>query len=146
MKQEFVWSYGLDGIEGCKLVREAVFVDEQGFSVELEFDNTDTFAHHLLIKADSKPAAAARIFIEGDTNEWHAGRICIMPEYRGTGLGLVLMHELERKVSELGGSRIVLSSQVRVRPFYEKAGYTAYGEEYLDEHCPHISMAKTVQK
>ena len=28
------------------------------------------------------------------------------------------------------------------RPFYEKLGYWASGEEYLDEYCPHIHMEK----
>lgn len=26
--------------------------------------------------------------------------------------------------------------------FYEKNGFQAYGEEYLDEFCPHIHMEK----
>lgn len=38
--------------------------------------------------------------------------------------------------------RLALSAQVRVRPFYEKLGYTASGDEYLDEYCPHIHMEK----
>ncbi|MDY4474645.1 GNAT family N-acetyltransferase [Mitsuokella sp.] len=37
---------------------------------------------------------------------------------------------------------LVLSAQIQARPFYEKLGYRASGEEYLDEYCPHIRMEK----
>lgn len=36
----------------------------------------------------------------------------------------------------------VLSAQVQAQGFYEKLGYVASGEPYLDEHCPHIHMEK----
>lgn len=41
-----------------------------------------------------------------------------------------------------GGTKITLSAQKRVKLFYEKNGYTAQGDEYLDEFCPHIHMSK----
>lgn len=39
---------------------------------------------------------------------------------------------------------IELSAQVRVQPFYAKAGFQAIGETYMDEHCPHIHMEKKI--
>lgn len=160
---KFTWTNGLIGIEDCKQIRQTVFVDEQGFSAELEFDEIDAYTntYHLFMRIDGNPAAAARIFMDkttehkinedkkeknkaksGESHTWHAGRICILPRYRGIGAGLLLMQEIERKVIELLGREIILSSQVRAAPFYEKAGYSAYGEEFYDEHCPHINMVR----
>ena len=46
------------------------------------------------------------------------------------------------KAKALGGEKVVISAQCQARAFYEKLGYTAFGEEYLDEYCPHIDMEK----
>ena len=52
------------------------------------------------------------------------------------------LHELEKKARELGYPKAKLSAQVSAMGFYEKNGFQAYGEEYLDEFCPHIHMEK----
>ena len=54
------------------------------------------------------------------------------------------MKLLEEKARELGAERLALSAQCRVREFYEKSGYTASGEVYLDQFCPHIHMEKSL--
>ena len=54
------------------------------------------------------------------------------------------MEAMEQKARQLGAKDIQLSAQVQARGFYEKLGYRAYGQEYLDEHCPHIAMEKTL--
>ena len=41
---------------------------------------------------------------------------------------------------------IRLAAQVQAKGFYEKAGYSADGEEFLEEHCPHIRMCKKIEK
>lgn len=140
---EILWKYGKTDIADCYFVRKKVFVEEQGFDSELEFDDIDAIAHHLLLCEDGKPMATARLFSEN--GEYHCGRICILQEYRKRGIGLIIMKELEKKAAELGALRLMLSAQVRVSGFYEKAGYIPYGEEYPDEFCPHIAMSKNLQ-
>ena len=34
------------------------------------------------------------------------------------------------------------SAQVQAAGFYKKLGYVQVGDEYLDEHCPHVNMEK----
>ena len=41
--------------------------------------------------------------------------------------------------------KIVVSSQTRVRGFYESLGFVAEGKEYLDQFCPHIKMVYTIE-
>ena len=52
------------------------------------------------------------------------------------------MEGLEKEARKRGAEELMLSAQVQARGFYEKLGYSAYGGEYLDEHCPHIAMKK----
>ncbi len=73
------------------------------------------------------------------------GRVAIVREYRGQGLGKILMDAAEACAEELGGAFISLSGQVRVAGFYEKLGYRREGSEYLDEGCPHVKMTKQLK-
>ncbi len=122
-------------------IREAVFVREQGFVNE--FDDIDDIAVHFVLYVDGKAAGTCRIYC-GDDNEFHLGRLAVLSEYRGMSLGKLLITEAERCAAEQGAEFITLSAQVRVKDFYEKCGYSAVGEEYPDEGCPHIKMYKKI--
>lgn len=124
--------------EEAMYIRQTVFVDEQGFIDE--FDEIDKIAVHGVMYDGNKPVATFRAFREDGSDEYHIGRIAVVKEYRGTGIGLALMEKAKEKIEELGGKEIVLSSQMQAKGFYEKAGYTGEGEVYLDQDCPHILM------
>ena len=98
---EFLWYSGIPGRERCRFVRKKVFVEEQGFSEELEFDEIDVTAWHLSVVEHGVPVGAARLY--GQNAVYHAGRICILPEYRKCGLGGQILSALEKKAIELGG-------------------------------------------
>ncbi len=126
-----------------KLVRTQVFHQEQGFSLEGEFDETDKTAHHIVACEDGTPVGTGRLFSENGL-VWHIGRVAVLPQCRGQHLGARMMTEMEQKARELGGTSVELSAQVQARGFYATLGYAPRGEEYLDEHCPHIDMVKTL--
>lgn len=123
-------------------IRVEVFVKEQGFS--REFDATDAVCHHLLCEVDGVPAGCARIFPDEREGCWHIGRVAVLPEFRGTGLGLRMMEACHEKIAALGGRAAVLSAQCRAAGFYEKAGYQIISDEYMDEHCPHVDMLRPI--
>lgn len=123
-------------------IREEVFVREQGF--QNEFDETDNTALHLVVYYNNEPAATARIFPSERDNFYTAGRIAVLQQYREKKLGRYIMAQLEDKARELGAAGIELSAQCRVRGFYEKCGYAAEGDIYLDEFCQHIHMVKNL--
>lgn len=122
------------------MIRQAVFIEEQGF--QNEFDQTDETALHLVLYADGTPAAVARLFTQQDRTVYTVGRIAVLPQYRGLRLGNHILEEAEQCAKRLGAKRLVLSAQCRVQPFYEKNGYIASGCVYFDEFCPHIHMEK----
>ncbi|MFZ2538898.1 MAG: GNAT family N-acyltransferase, partial [Oscillospiraceae bacterium] len=62
---DFTWKYGKKEIANCYFVRKKVFIEEQGFDGEAEYDSIDEKAYHLLICEDEKPIATARLFNEG---------------------------------------------------------------------------------
>lgn len=123
------------------VIRIEVFLSEQGFS--FDFDEADDICTHILVFYGGTPAATGRLFKDRD-GLWHVGRIAVKKEFRGKNLGAEVMKRMEEKARELGASRLVLSAQCRVREFYEKCGYKAYGGVYFDEFCEHIGMEKVL--
>ena len=129
--------------EEAVLIRQAVFVDEQGFKEE--FDNIDNIAVHIVIFDDSKPVATCRFFKDKELGTYTIGRIAVIRTQRGQNLGSELLIKAEQLIKEAGGSKICLHSQQRAKKFYEKQGYEAFGKEDYDEGCPHIWMRKEIK-
>ncbi len=124
-------------------IRVRVFVEEQGFRDE--FDSIDDYAFHIAAYDGDKVIGSGRFFSERNNGEYHIGRIAVLPEYRGKNVGSAIMRKIEEFAAEIKAEIIVLSAQKRAMAFYAKLGYEAYGDEYLDEGCPHIAMKKYVK-
>ncbi len=132
---------GLDDLEDAVTLRQQVFVIEQGFMEE--FDQIDAIAWHVVLYDDDQPIATGRVYLDGD--RFHIGRVAVSKPYRRLRAGSVVVEKLEEKIAELGGTESYLSSQLQARGFYEKLGYRAETDRsYLDQHCLHIDMIKSL--
>ena len=121
-------------------IRAAVFGDEQGFVNE--FDDVDGRALHIVAFDGDVPVACCRLFSGGNPSSFHLGRLAVVRDRRGEGLGAQMMEAAEDAARIRGAEEMVLSAQVRASGFYSRLGYERRGEEYLDEFCPHIDMHK----
>ncbi len=129
---------GLENNPDAKLIRENVFIHEQGF--ENEFDDIDKKAVHCVVYDGGFPVATGRMFDCDGTA--HIGRIAVVKAYRGRGLGSAVVGALEDFSASKGYKQCALSAQLRAEDFYKKLGYEPFGEIYKDEYCPHIMMKK----
>lgn len=124
-------------------VRITVFVNEQGFRDE--FDDIDAIATHFVALDDAElPIATCRVFMGEDESVYLLGRLAVVKEYRGQDVGSRMVACAEEYVREAGGKELRLHAQCRVAEFYEKNGYTSYGEIEEEEGCPHIWMKKSL--
>lgn len=123
-------------------IRVKVFVDEQGFSKELEFDESEAIATHLVGFCDDSFAATSRFFYHEGHKAYLIGRIAVLKEHRGKGLGGKIVTAAEEEIKKLGGTKTVIHAQLRVKEFYESLGYEAFGEIDLEEGVEHIMMQK----
>jgi predicted GNAT family N-acyltransferase len=131
----------------CLLIRRAVFMREQGVSEEEEIDEHDgdpatiTTAIHVLGRVQGFPAATGRLYLDGSAEEnAHIGRVAVMEQLRKNGYGREVMealHELARERSYRG---ISLGAQLHAIPFYERLGYVAHGDVFLDAGIEHRTM------
>ena len=132
---------GLNNNPLAKIVRQTVFVDEQGFTDE--FDDIDDIAYHVVLFDKDKPVATGRCFTdEKHPKSYHIGRVAVLKEYRNKHLGDMIIKNLEDYIKSTGADTIELSSQYQVKPFYARHGYIEEGEEYLDQFWPHKKMVK----
>ena len=128
-------------LDACLAVRMAVFVAEQGYSEAEELDGQDDHAIQILARDGDRPVGTARVFAQGETGR--IGRVCVLPEMRGTGLGADLVRTaLEVLRTRPGIRRAKLSAQVRAMGFYEKLGFAAIGDVYDDGGVPHCDMVR----
>lgn len=118
-----------------RTIRQAVFIDEQHIEPELEWDDDDAVAVHFLLIHDNHPVGTARLLADG-----HIGRVAVLPEFRGRGLGDVLMREVMARARALGHERLLLSAQTYALDFYRRLGYRPQGDEYLEAGIPHRAM------
>ena len=128
-------------------IRFSVFVEEQQVPIEEEVDAFDDRPGErddvvqVLVRLDGSPAATARLLLahEGDGYP-HIGRVAVLAEHRGTGLGRVVMEALHAEARRRGERGITLSAQLHALPFYERLGYVAHGPVYLDAGIEHREM------
>lgn len=120
-------------------IRKKVFVEEQKVPPELEWDHTDEIADHFLaVLSDNTPVGVARLFSTlGETG--HIGRMAILPEFRGRGIGEAMLQHL---IAESAGQyqELKLSAQQHAVAFYQRAGFHVCSEPYYDAGILHLDM------
>lgn len=127
-----------DDIAACRALRRAVFIEEQGVSEADELDNLDGVAVHLLATVDGSPMGSARI-VPGK-GYGKIGRVCVLAEVRGTGLGAALMRAAVEECRRLGLQTARLGAQTHALGFYEALGFQAIGPVFDDAGIPHREM------
>ena len=135
---------GLEQNNPAYAIRQAVFVNEQGFDPDLEFDEKDMTAFHVLVFSDAVPIAVGRFFIMEDNITAYLGRIAVLKEHRGKKIGAYLLHQLEHEAKQKGAHFSMLGAQLHAKGFYEKLGYQSFGKEFDDCGKMHIHMKKTL--
>ena len=128
-------------LAACLALRRTVFIEEQRVPEDREIDGLDDGALHLLATQDGQPIGSARILLDGETGK--IGRVCVLPQARGTGLGAALIRAaLDVLRVQPGITRAKLGAQTHALGFYEKLGFTAYGPVYDDAGIPHRDMTR----
>jgi len=116
-------------------IRGLVFIEEQNVPEELEWDEFDEKVTHILVTYNNIPVACSRIKADG-----HIGRMAVLNKYRGLGIGTAMLKELLDHAKNNCIQKVYLHAQTSAVPFYEKLGFNAYSEEFIDANIPHKSM------
>ncbi len=120
-------------------IRYKVFVGEQKVPEELEIDGLDDQAKHVLAFVDGVPIGTGRILSDG-----HIGRVAVLKDYRGLGIGKSIMKELIKWAQNMNLEKAWLSSQWHAHSFYLDLDFVCVGEIYKEAEIDHIKMFKTL--
>lgn len=139
------WQIGVtQDIAACLALRRAVFIEEQGIAEADEIDDLDGKAVHLLALQNGRPLGTARLLSKGRIGK--IGRVCVLPEARGTGLGAALIRaSIAHFAADPQFDTAYLSAQEPALGFYEKLGFTATGPAYDDAGIPHRDMTRPLR-
>ena len=119
-------------------VRYTVFIEEQRVPEALEWDGLDESCHHVLVTAaGNRPVGTGRMKPDG-----HIGRMAVLKDCRGQGIGSAILTALLDIARQQQWSDVYLYAQVAAIPFYEKHGFTANGEQFMDAGIPHRNMVR----
>jgi predicted GNAT family N-acyltransferase len=117
-------------------VRRAVFVFEQNVPEELEWDDADEHAYHVLATAeDGTPIGTGRLKLD-----CHIGRMAVLQKWRRRGVGSAILRALLALAEKEGCMIVRLHAQTHAVPFYEVHGFRAYGQEFQEAGIPHLEM------
>lgn len=128
------WSQDLAAL---RRVRTQVFIEEQKVPEDLEWDAIDAECVHALALRGEEPIGTGRLTPDG-----HIGRMAVVREWRGHGVGSRLLEALMEAARRRGDRVLRLNAQTHAIPFYTRYGFATEGEEFLEAAIPHRSMVR----
>jgi len=119
-------------------IRFTVFVEEQRVPIEIEWDDQDANSlHALAYSAAGDAIATGRLLPDG-----HIGRMAVLKEWRGKGVGGAMLERLIGFARERGDRQIELFAQTHALAFYRAHGFVEHGEVFEEAGIPHQAMRK----
>ncbi|MEP7185881.1 MAG: GNAT family N-acetyltransferase [Rhodanobacter sp.] len=117
-------------------LRDTVFIQEQHVPEARERDGTDGDCQHVLAHDENgHPIGCGRL-----TPARKIGRMAVLAEWRGQGVGTAMLRELIARARAMGWTELALDAQTSAIGFYERAGFEAYGDIFDDAGLPHRAM------
>lgn len=127
----------------AKLRTDVFFVEQKVDEEELDWRDVEPTTVHLYIKEGRNVLAYLRVLFDEVAEHGGAhrviGRVVVDRAHRGSGLARIL---LQRATDLFGHEPMLLHAQSYIAPLYARAGFEAYGEEYVEAGITHISMLR----
>ncbi|EGZ22852.1 hypothetical protein PHYSODRAFT_324155 [Phytophthora sojae] len=132
--------------EKARAIRLQVFIHEQHFEEEGEFDDDDVHPSALhFIGTDveqNKVVAVARVVVDDAKRKAKLSRVAVLSECRGKRYGVALMDAVEDYICDRV-DLFILAALIKKKGFYEKCGYSCIDDEiFVDEGAKQCWMTK----
>ena len=128
------------GLAELRAVRETVFVQEQQVPIEEEWDALDPLCRHVIARDEAgRPIGTGRL-----TPEHKIGRMAVLGDWRGLGVGDAMLAALMTEARKLGWPAVSLNAQVSAETFYARQGFIPYGERFWEAGIEHQSMRRAL--
>ena len=128
-----------DEFEHSSKIRLEVFVGEQQVPEEEELDDLDALAVHVVAFLNGNAVGTGRLIDEGQGIA-RIGRMAVRRSYRGTGIGSAILETLLDAARSRGLQVARLAAQLHALGFYERFGFQAEGEQFMEAGILHRWM------
>ena len=129
------------GLAELRTVRETVFVQEQQVPIEEEWDALDPLCTHVIARdAAGQPIGTGRL-----TPEHKIGRMAVLRDWRGRGVGEAMLAALLLQARDKKWPLVALHAQVSAEPFYARHGFIPHGGRFWEAGIEHQSMHRALQ-
>jgi predicted GNAT family N-acyltransferase len=125
-------------------LRTEVFVEEQGVSQALEWDEDDARSVHAVLRNRmGLPVATGRLLpaVEGVSK---IGRMAVKRKLRGLKLGDHVLTGLLDAARQRGDREVVLHAQCTAENFYQRQGFIRRGNVFQEAGMDHVEMTITL--
>ena len=128
-------------------LRNEIFIVEQNCAY-LDIDDKDQNSYHLFILDEQNLVGYSRILPAGVSyNEVAFGRVAISNNYRGKGLGKLIVEESIKSCNKIFGNvDIKIGAQLHLVNLYESFDFKGSSEPYDEDGIMHIDMIRQSTK
>jgi len=131
--------------EHAGAIRTAVFVEEQGIPLEMEWDEADkTAVHAVAYNGLGQPIGTGRL-LQHAPGAGKIGRMAVNRVLRGASLGRELLKALVAQAEQRGDTEVLLHAQRSAEGFYARLGFAPRGEPFDEVEIPHIEMVRALK-
>jgi YbgC/YbaW family acyl-CoA thioester hydrolase len=138
---------GWDELErDARSIRTAVFIEEQGIPMQMEWDEADPdpgCIHAVAYNRFGQPLATGRL-LEHVPGVAKIGRMAVAQTMRSSGVGRSVLDALMKTAREHGYREAVLHAQTSAAAFYSRAGFVPRGVMFEEVGIPHIEMVRNL--
>ena len=126
------------GSDDLQAVRQTVFVQEQQVPAEMERDALDPQCVHVIARTrDGIAIGTGRL-----TPDHKIGRMAVLREWRGQGVGDAMLLALIEQARERGWREVGLNAQASAITFYTRHGFLPHGERFMEAGIEHLAMRR----
>ena len=131
--------------QAISALRRRVFIEEQNVPEDEEWDAADATATHVAAICRSgekyQLIGCARLLANGQI-----GRMAVQKKWRGRGVGAALLQFTIGIARRMKLDKVTLNAQTHAIGFYQRHGFIADGEEFIDAGIPHRKMSRSVHQ
>ena len=126
-------------LKGAFGVRRQVFGEEQGISEDLDLDEHDREALHMVVKDGARVIGTARVLFLA-TSQAKIERMAVLKPFRYRGIGRKFFSFLNEELRKRQVEHVVLHAQCSVVAFYKSCGFEESGSPFWEAGVKHIKM------
>jgi predicted GNAT family N-acyltransferase len=127
-----------------KLLRDEVLRAPLGLKLTETDVRGEDRQFHLLAFDENGAAVGCVLIAPAQDGIVRIRQMAVAPKMRGQGIGAGLMAQAEILARAIPVRKLTMHARLSARGFYERLGYRAESDTFLEVTIPHIAMEKTL--